>query len=289
MTADVARQAGSAIDAYRQLGDRWAARSAPLFGTTPTEREGDGWIRVADFAADPERLRSVVAAFGPQITVHDKPKAAAALLSKRLGGLLAFPATVGFMSRRRVIRLVPEHTWVRFTDGIPDRAAISEPYAWVSATDRLAGAVDCEVVDEAAQLERLAATAYEATMGTIISALHTVFRTGRRHLWGNLSLAAINSALYCPDGPDPWGDGRRLVAALPTVEPTVDLVPCERDDGPFTLALRTTCCLAYEREDHGYCASCSLLDRDERIDDLSVSIGDLWRGSRQRAREEKAP
>ncbi|NQY57892.1 MAG: (2Fe-2S)-binding protein [Ilumatobacteraceae bacterium] len=48
------------------------------------------------------------------------------------------------------------------------------------------------------------------------------------------------------------------------------------DVDAFTLALRRTCCLAYETP-HGYCASCSLLDCDERVADLTVRIGDAWR------------
>ena len=115
-------------------------------------------------------------------------------------------------------------------------------------------------------------------MGALIDGFHAAERTGRRHLWGNLGLTAVNSALWCTQRPDSWDDGPRLLAVDERLDRTVDVLPAERPDaGRFLVALRKTCCMAYADADHGYCASCSLLDRDERIDDLTVRIGDAWR------------
>ncbi|MEM8706379.1 MAG: (2Fe-2S)-binding protein [Actinomycetota bacterium] len=126
--------------------------------------------------------------------------------------------------------------------------------------------------------EHLAATAYDATMTAAIDAIHRCERTGTRHLWGNVALTAINSALWAADAADPWKRGRALFESREVMTRTQDLVECERDDtGPYLVALRKTCCLAYEVASHGYCASCNLVDADDRLESLTVKIGDAWR------------
>jgi hypothetical protein len=182
------------------------------------------------------------------------------------------------MSWRRVPTLRAEGLWLRFEGGEPKRLAVPEPEAAVLAGDDLAGSEAIAVLGEPELLGHLHATAYDDAMGTLIDGFHAAERTGRRHLWGNLALTAVNSALWCTHRADAWDDGPRLLDTDRRLDRTIDVLPAERPDtGHFLVALRKTCCLAYADEDHGTCASCSLLDRDERIDDLTVRIGDAWR------------
>ncbi|MEM9514901.1 MAG: (2Fe-2S)-binding protein [Actinomycetota bacterium] len=265
-----------ALAVYEQLRERWQLRGLDYWTTDPTDRAGDDWFRVSEIDAEPARLDALIAAFGARAET-DNTKAAASLLGKRISSLIPFPATVTWMRARRVPIMRPDTTWVQFVDGAAARVAVDDIAAWVLANDELAGAPDCIVVDDDTMLDHLATVLYEQTMSAVIDALHRHARTGRRHLWGNLALPAINSALWAGEAPDPWTDGRRLLDRLEPVRPTVELLDAERTDAdPFTLALRRTCCLAYETP-HGYCASCSLLDRDERIIDLTARIGDAWR------------
>lgn len=266
-----------AIDIYRDLRTWWLRRGAEYWGEDPTDRSGAGWIRVDALGDDPERLGSIVEAYGELIKTTTR-KASAALLGKRFSAMLAFPPTVAWMQWHRVPTVVPDRTWIRFDDGIPTRVAVDDVHATVLAGDPLARAGDCDVAAPDALRERLATTAYDATMGAAIDAIHRCERTGTRHLWGNVSLTAINSALWAADAPDPWDRGAALCASRTVLARTQDLLPCERDDtGPYLVALRKTCCLAYEVESHGYCASCSLVDADERLATLPDRIGDAWR------------
>jgi hypothetical protein len=266
-----------AVQILLDLRDRWAERGVDWWSSEPTERAGDGWVRIDELAADPERIGALVTGWGSAHGI-DARKAAASLFAKRLGSILSFPPTVAWMAWRRVPTVRPETTWLRFVDDEPVRLAVDEPQALVRADDPLVGAAGVDVADEAALVEHLRRTAYEATMGTLIDGVHAAERTGRRHLWGNLGLTAINSALWSAPVTEAWGDGRRLLQSDDRLARTIDVLEARRPDtGPFLVALRKTCCLAYADDDHGYCASCSLLDREDRIEDLTVRIGNAWR------------
>ncbi|MEM7139661.1 MAG: (2Fe-2S)-binding protein [Actinomycetota bacterium] len=269
--------ADRSLEVWRDLREWWLQRGVDYWTDDPTDRSGEGWVRVDAFGDDPQRLRSFVDAYGERISVDDT-KAAAALLAKRLSSMLAFPPTVAWMRWNRVPRVTPETAWVRFNENVPDRVAVEAPRMWVLADDDAAGADDVDVVDEDGLLEALATSSFDETMSSVIDPINAVIRTGSRHLWGNLALVAINSALWAGDSHDPWGKGARLLAARAPLARTLDAEPAQRaDTGSFLVALRKTCCLAYENVEHGYCASCSLLDRDERLVDLTRRIGDQWR------------
>jgi hypothetical protein len=269
--------AHGAVQVLLDLRERWSERNVDWWSDDPTRMDGDGWLRVDELAADPERIAGLVDAWSEAHGITDR-KAAASLLVKRLGSIVAFPPTVAWMSWRRVPTIRPDGLWLRFDGGVPDRIAIPEPGAAVLAGDDLVGGPGVTVLDEAGLLEHLEANAYRATMGTLIDGVHTAERTGRRHLWGNLALTAVNSALWCAQRDDPWTDGRALVAADHRLERTLEVLDAERSDtGPFLVALRRTCCLAYADDDHGWCASCSLLDREARVVDLTERIGNAWR------------
>ncbi|MFN3217367.1 MAG: hypothetical protein ACE367_12805 [Acidimicrobiales bacterium] len=266
-----------AVRVLLDLRERWSERGVDWWSEDPTSLDGDGWVRTDLLAADPERIASLVDAWADVHEITDR-KAAASLLVKRLGSIVAFPPTVAWMSWRRVPTIRPDALWLRFDGGVPDRLAIPVPEAAVLAGDALAGAPGVTVLEDLELLAHLESTAYRATMGTLIDGFHAAERTGRRHLWGNLALTAVNSALWCAHRDDPWSDGRALLAADDQLGRTLEVLPAERPDtGPFLVALRRTCCMAYADEDHGLCASCSLLDRDARIDDLTERIGNAWR------------
>ncbi|MEM8705903.1 MAG: (2Fe-2S)-binding protein [Actinomycetota bacterium] len=266
-----------AIEIYRDLRTWWLRRGADYWTEDPTDRSGDGWIRVDELGDDPDRLGSIVAAYGELIQTGTR-KASAALLAKRFSAMLAFPPTVAWMQWERVPTVRPDETWIRFDDGIPVRVAVDRVHAVVRADDPLAGADDCDVGTSEEIREHLATTAYDATMTAAIDAIHRCERTGTRHLWGNVALTAINSALWAADAPEPWTRGRTLFESRDVMVRTQDLVECHRPDtGPYLVALRKTCCLAYEVKSHGYCASCNLVDADERLESLTVKIGDAWR------------
>ncbi|HSL59777.1 MAG TPA: (2Fe-2S)-binding protein [Acidimicrobiales bacterium] len=260
-----------AVDVLRRLRVRWAARGVELVREDPTDRSGAGWVAVADLA-DPDRARAAAADYGAAHGIAD-PKAAASLLGKRLGSVLAFPATVAWMAERHVPDLSPDRTWLRFVDGTPTTFAVAEPRGWASPERAGAGV---EAVDDPARLRaRLLDVDYDAAVGPLLDALATAVRMGRRHLWGNLALVAVNSAIWVPEAPDPWGDADALLAERPDLARTLDVRDAHDDRvGPFRVALRRTCCMAYADPDHGYCASCSLVDHDERLARLPGQLAD---------------
>lgn len=267
-----------AVDVLLDLRARWAPRGVDWWSEDPTSLDGSGWVRADELARDPQRISALVDDWAGAYGIEHR-KAAASLLVKRLGSILAFPPTVAWLNWRRVPTVRPDGVWLRFGAGGPERLALPAPDVLVLADDALAGGDGVTVAtDPADLLEHLWATAYDETMGALIDGFHVAERTGTRHLWGNLALTAVNSALWCTGRADAWNDGRSLLERDRRMARTVSIVPAHRPDtGPFLVALRTTCCLAYEDGDHGTCASCSLLDRDERIDDLTQRIGDAWR------------
>lgn len=269
---------GGAVDVLLALRARWLERGVDWWGEDPTSLDGDGWVRVDELAADPGRISTLVDDWARTHRIEHR-KGAASLLVKRLGSILAFPPTVAWMNWRQVPSIRPDGVWLRFAPGGPTRLAVPEPEALVLADDALVGGEGVTVAADVEALRvHLHATAYDATLGALIDGFHAAERTGTRHLWGNLALTAVNSALWCTQRPDSWNDGEHLLGTDERLARTLDVVPAERPDtGPFLVALRKTCCLAYVDLDHGTCASCSLLDRDERIDDLTVRIGDAWR------------
>ncbi|MEO0494484.1 MAG: (2Fe-2S)-binding protein [Actinomycetota bacterium] len=266
-----------ALDVYRDLRTWWLRRGVDYWTEDPTDRTGDGWIRVDRLGDDRAQLDAIVAEYAAHLGVSDR-KAAASLLAKRLSAMLVFPPTVAWMQWERVPTVVPESTWLRFDNGLPLRVAVDHVHATVRPDDPLADADDCDTLPAPELGEHLAATAYDQTMASVIDTIHTRFRTGTRHLWGNVALTAINSALWSGDAASPWDRGRTLFESRPHLVRTQDVLACDRaDTGPYLAARRKTCCLAYEVESHGYCASCSLLDEPERTDTLTTRIGDAWR------------
>lgn len=273
------RSSGGASAIVADLRDAWAQRGTDWWTEDPTDRAGDGWIRIDQLGADPERLGHIVVGYQRLVQAATR-KAGAALLAKRLTSILVLPPTVAWLSWHRVPTLLPDETWIQFHPKLgPIRLAVKQVQGMVLAEDPLASSPDCVVAETDDELrEHLAATTYDATMGAVIEAIATKERTGRRHLWGNVALVAVNSAMWAGNGTDPWGRGRQLCESRRVLNDTQRVVPCERSDaGEFLLALRSTCCLAYEVESHGYCASCSLLDYDDRVANLTSTIGDLWR------------
>lgn len=259
------------------LRDRWSERGVDWWSHDPTTLDGDGWVRVDELAADHDRIAAVVTSWAAVHGIDDR-KAAASLLVKRLGSILAFPPTVAWMTWRRVPTIRPDGVWLRFTAGGPDRLAIPEPAARVGHRDELAGSPGISTATDDELVSHLRAGAYDATMGALIDGFHAAERTGRRHLWGNLALTAVNSALWCTQRPDAWSDGRALLGTDIRLGRTLEVLEADRPDtGPFLVALRKTCCMAYADADHGWCASCSLLDRDARVVDLTERIGNAWR------------
>lgn len=260
-----------AVDVLGRLRARWLARGVELLRSDPTDRSGEGWVAVADLA-DPDRAGGAARAYGAAHGIDD-PKAAASLLGKRLGSLLAFPATVAWMAERHVPDLTPATTWLRFADGTPSMLAVDEPHGWAPPDRAGAG------VDPVADPDRLRAvlldTAYDGAVGPLLDALAAAVRMGRRHLWGNLALVAVNSAIWVPEAPGRWIDADVLLADRPDLARTLEVVDGHDERvGPFRVALRRTCCMAYADPDHGYCASCSLVDRDERLDRLPGQLAD---------------
>jgi hypothetical protein len=270
--------ANGAVQVLLDLRERWLVRGVDWWSDDPTERPGHGWIRVDEFAGDADRISTAVDAWADTHSITHR-KAAASLLVKRLGSILAFPPTVAWMNWQRVPTLRPDGVWLRLGAGGPERLAMPEPEVVVLDGDPLVGAPGVSVAASSSELlGHLRATAYEATMGMVIDGFNAAERTGSRHLWGNLALTAVNSALWCTDRAESWADGAELLASDERLARTLEVVPAERPDtGSFLVALRKTCCLAYADGDHGTCASCSLLDRDDRIVDLTERIGNAWR------------
>jgi hypothetical protein len=269
---------GGAVEVLLDLRRRWLERGVDWWSADPTQLDGDGWVRVDELAADAPRISSLVDGWATTHGIEHR-KAAASLLVKRLGSIVAFPPTVAWMNWQRVPTIRPDRLWLRFGSQGPERLAIPEPEVVVLDGDPLVGGPGVSVAASPADLlDHLHATAYDATMGALIDGFHAAERTGSRHLWGNLALTAVNSALWCTNRPESWSDGRELLHSDDRLTRTLDVVPADRPDtGPFLVALRKTCCMAYADPDHGWCASCSLLDRDDRIDDLTERIGNAWR------------
>ena len=177
----------------------------------------------------PGAHRSVVTGWQRTHGIDDR-KAAASLLVKRLGSIIAFPPTVAWMSWRRVPALRADGLWLRFEGGEPKRLAVPAPEVAVLEGDDLAGSDDIVVLGERELLDHLHATVYDDAMGTLIDGFHAGERTGRRHLWGNLALTAVNSALWCTHRADAWADGPRLLDTDRRLGRTIDVLPAERPD-----------------------------------------------------------
>jgi ferric iron reductase protein FhuF len=270
---------GAAV-VYADVRRRWLDKGVELMAEDPTDRPGDGWVRISGLCERPDLLADLVTSFG-EVTGVEQRKAAASLLVKRLSSLLAFPATVAWRLWRRVPDLSADNAWVRIGSGRPDHIAFDEARVWVGPDDELRG--PGVIVERELPLpERLLVSAYEDGLGRVIDAVNRSERTGSRHLWGNLALTTVNSALWAGASPEAWHDGEQLCARRTELARTLEILESERHDtGTFAVALRRTCCMAYADPGHGYCESCSLLDHDERVDNLTHLIGDAGARAQQ--------
>ena len=137
----------AAVQVLLDLRDRWLERGVDWWSEDPTSRPGDGWVRVDELAADTDRIERLVTAWQESHGI-DGRKAAASLLVKRRGSIIAFPPTVAWMNWRRVPTLRPDGVWLRLQEGEPRRLAVPDPEAAVLPDDPLADAEGIQVLGE---------------------------------------------------------------------------------------------------------------------------------------------
>jgi hypothetical protein len=138
--------------------------------------------------------------------------------------------------------------------------------------DPLVGAEHVTVVDEHAMLEALldvglgravpagerpggAEGGHASAIGVLVAECRRMVRTGDRHLWGNVALAAANALVHAPEA-----DRDLVFGGRPDLLATIELV----DGAGCTFALRRTCCLLYKLPAGQLCSTCSLGDREEQ-------------------------
>ncbi len=130
-------------------------------------------------------------------------------------------------------------------------------------------------------LPELEAVLFDGTATAVIDGLRRVVRIGRRHLWGNVALAAVNvlASLSHRPGSPADADREALLARRPDLAALVETITA-RDGrgGTITYAVRRNCCLLAKLPPGTMCGTCSLRPRDERVRECD----DHYRAERSR-------
>lgn len=117
-------------------------------------------------------------------------------------------------------------------------------------------------------LDRFEETVLDGTVTATVDALRRVERVGRRHLWGSVALAVVNTLASLSHRPGSRADADRvaLLARRPDLARTLDVVTVDdAAGGEITYAIRRTCCLLVKLPGSTRCGTCSLRPREERI------------------------
>jgi hypothetical protein len=285
--ADVLRSASTA--AYGRLADdavdpaRWP-----------------GWVGLADLQAQPRKLMALVEAAG-QDRFHSPDQALVlAQVTREAVAVLATAATYMWSVKRRLLDLsIANVALHEGPSGV--QVAMRTPRLAVLPGDALARFEHVEVLDEAAMVSRLldgvighgeratrggcssaspttsstddAGPPVDGSIGTIITTARRLHTMGDRHLWGSVALAVAGALTKSSHVTGIRADEDRatLFAARPDLARLVELVTvCDADGGPLTFAARRTCCLLYKLPQRTQCATCSLRDPDEQLEELTV-------------------
>lgn len=110
-----------------------------------------------------------------------------------------------------------------------------------------------------------------AAFGPLVSSVRAVAAVGRRRLWGMVADAV--GAAACGLGPTAVAASDQVLDELEltcSARPTWVTVSGGTRDHLFQR--RSTCCLAFRIDGHGYCTSCPSVSDDERLRRLRASV-----------------
>lgn len=156
----------------------------------------------------------------------------------------------------------------------------------VRPDDPLARTLGVEVADERGLFDRLLGVGLgdpvasgdlpvgppqgASAVATVIAAGRRVVRSGDRHLWGNVALAAANALIHRGPATDTDGDRAALFESRPDLARTIELCTVAAGGGPVTFPIRRTCCLLYKLPPGLQCMTCNLADHDQQVTDLAA-------------------
>lgn len=135
-------------------------------------------------------------------------------------------------------------------------------------------------------LGTLEAVLLDGTVAAMIESLRRVVRVGRRHLWGNVALAAVNTLTTLSHRVGGTADADRvaLLGRRPDLLAHLDVVTTDDGRGrAITYAIRRSCCLLVKIPPGTMCGTCSLRPRADRIAACdahfrAARFGSAWRG-----------
>ncbi len=246
---------------------------------------GAGWFRL-DALGTPGAIETELAWIAGRTRDGVRPRdVTASELASGLGSCVAIPTAMLLVFEGVVPEVSGENLWIRRSEGgrYYDRIAFERPsYRCVtgSAGD---GHRDAEPIPDRAALVGSFAGAVVATLDPLFTAIRTVAPYGVRGMWGSLADDLLTSMLWTTRRFDGTDDAQRAVAAttgeiidaiaarqpLLKVRPTVVDLTWAR--GHTLFCRRGTCCMIYKAPGAGegperYCASCPLIDDDDRND-----------------------
>lgn len=278
----------ASVVAYGRFSPRAVENALTTDRGEGTDDEGElGWIAAEDLLDRPDGLMRLVRTAGPDRFRSTDQNLVLAQVAREAVAALATAAVHTWSCQRRLLDASASNVLLR--DGeIAVVAALRTPTLAVLPEDPLARQPGVEVVDEPTMFRRLLTRtlgyplspgpspprrpAQVAAIAAVIAALRRLVRSGDRHLWGSVALAAVNALTHASHltGERARSDLDALVSARPDLERTVELVTTHDPRGqPITFAIRRTCCLLYKLPDGRQCATCSLVDRDNRLASLS--------------------
>lgn len=255
-----------------------------------------GWIAAEDLLEDPDGLLQLSATAGPGRFRSTDRELVLGQVARESVAALVTAAVHTWSCQRRLLDVSASNVLLRDGD-VAVVAALRRPVLAVLPGDPLVPEPDVEVVDEPTMFQRLLSQTLGyplspgpppdrrpervAAVAAVIAALRQLVRSGDRHLWGSVALAAVNGLTHASHaaGDRARSDLGALVSARPDLARTVELVTThDARDEPITFALRRTCCLLYKLPDGAQCATCSLADRASRV----ASLGEWHRAERNR-------
>lgn len=256
-------------------------------GGDPEDAGPGGWVTAEGLLERPDGLGRLARTAGPGRFRSEDRDLVLAQVARESVAALATAAVHTWSCQRRLLDTRASNVVLRDGD-IAVVAGVRTPALAVLPGDPLARHPGVEVVDEPVMFQLLLTRTLGyplrpslapdrppeqvAAVAAVIAALKQLVRSGDRHLWGSVALAAVNALTHASHvaGDRARSDLEALMSARPDLARTVELVTTNDPRGePITFAIRRTCCLLYKLPDGRQCATCSLVDRTSQVASLS--------------------
>jgi hypothetical protein len=231
---------------------------------------GDGWVTVEELIADRSPLREeLLARIRRRYHTDDRHFVAMTFFGATIWQVVV-ASIASYLTARRVPQLNPANVMLRWdADGWADTVAIVNARFAALPDDPAADHVDVTIVaDRDALRARLVEYIVSDYVPALIDVTSATSPLGKHALWSVVADRCVGTIVWLAPQLNLTAtcgtEVRALLQAWPRKTRT-NILAVEHAGRQELFLERSSCCLSYKVPEHGYCSTCPLVSREERV------------------------